>query len=161
MEEGQKIEIEETPAIELPPPPEAPEVSPEAAPPEAAPAPPPEVLKKSNELILRMGFRSAGEIMEALTNDPDMNFDSDELKALVEVWLPFMPGMPAWVSAAIVTATIFGKKIVKHRVKRRAEKEKEEDKSGKTVSGGSGGLVEAGARSEKAPSQPGEIKPTA
>lgn len=84
---------------------------------------------RSKELMLKMGFSFVGSTMETLTDDSEMNLNDDEMEELIEVWKPFIPEMPPWVCAAIVTGVIFGKKGVLWRHKRKKKKpEKPEEK---------------------------------
>jgi len=108
IEEPGKIEI---PEIVLPK-----EEIPEA---EFKPEIPPEMLKKveeiSKEFILRFGFRSLGEFIAFWTKIEKMKFEEEELSALVAVWSPYLPYIPSWVVAIIVTVVIFGKKVAIYR----------------------------------------------
>ena len=122
-------------------------------PPEGEPLKPPkltpeEIELRSKNLMLKMGFRFAGNAMETYTDDPDMNLDDDELSALIEAWEPFIPDMPPWICAAIVTGTVFGKKFLIY--KRKQKKKKEEKPKTKPEDKGKAGKppAEAGKTSE-------------
>lgn len=135
-----KLEAKELPPQTLPPI-ETPLE--EKKPPEEKPETPEEAELKSKELMLKWGFNFAGSAMETLANDPEMNLNDEELDALIEVWKPFIPEMPPWACAAIVTGVIFGKRGIMYYEKRHKAKEekKKEAEKGKleekpTVTGG-------------------------
>lgn len=118
---------------EVPPKPIVPIEEPIIPPEEKKPIETPEERElKSKKLMLKMGFGFAGNAMQTYTDDPDMNLNDDEMQALIEVWEPFLPDMPPWICAAIVTGTVFGKKFLiyrrKHK-KKKDEKSKDESKS--------------------------------
>ena len=115
-----KLESAELPPKTLAPIEEAP------SPPEEG-KPPADLEFKSRRLMLKAGFGFAGNALESLTDDSDMNLDDDELNALIEAWEPFIPYMPPWIYAAIITGTIFGKKgliFMRKRKKKKEEKPK-------------------------------------
>jgi hypothetical protein len=121
---GESIKIEQTPETAQP---LSPAIEPAA--PEPAPQEKTEAVKKledmSKDIMLRVGWRSAGEMAAGFTGYDGWRLTEEELAALVEAWKPFLPEMPNWLFVAIATMTIWGKKAAMYAANRKKQKHTE------------------------------------
>jgi hypothetical protein len=79
----------------------------------------------SKEILLKIGWRSAGELAAGLTQYDGWRLTEEELGALVEAWKPFLPEMPNWMFAAIATLTIWGKKTAMYAAHKKKQQKTE------------------------------------
>lgn len=160
---NKKVEIEEGAPIKLDPVEAIPPKKKAAAPaesekaPEGSPdgdlTPPPGIAK----IMLKSVFQTAGEFMEIMTSDCDMNFNEEEIQLLNEAWEPYLPDMPPWALATVATASVFSRKAMIF-MKKRNDRIAEEKKAEAEKSGTAKPVKPTGEPVEPEPKEEGEVE---